>query len=99
MCTLHRSAVAVLALAGLAATLALTQPGDKPKPAPKAPDHAAQPETKSPGMPSPEDMAKMMETYTKAAAPGPMHKHLTDTAGTWDGKVKMWHVPGMPAQE
>jgi hypothetical protein len=43
--------------------------------------------------------AKMMEVYQKAATPGPMHAYLQKGVGKWNGKVKMWEMPGKPPQE
>jgi hypothetical protein len=40
-----------------------------------------------------------MEVYMKAGTPGPPHKAMAATAGTYDVKMKTWQVPGGPAQE
>jgi hypothetical protein len=47
------------------------------------------------GMPSPEEMAKMMEMMGKI---GEEHKKLAETAGTWDADVKFWMDPSAPPQ-
>lgn len=39
---------------------------------------------------TPEDMQKCVE----AGTPGEMHQFLSDGAGTWTGKQKMWMAPG-----
>ena len=57
----------------------------------------AQDASKAPEM-TPEQKAEM-EAYMKAGAPGPEHKRLASTAGTYDVKVKNWHEPGGPATE
>ena len=45
--------------------------------------------------PSPEDMQKYMELAT----PGPHHKMLAASAGTWDTKSKQYMQPGAPPTE
>ena len=40
-----------------------------------------------------------MEAYQKAGTPGAPHQALTDTAGTYDLKIKSWHEAGGPAHE
>jgi uncharacterized protein DUF1579 len=40
-----------------------------------------------------------MEAYMKAGTPGPPHKTMAATAGTYDVKVKTWQAPAGPAQE
>jgi hypothetical protein len=40
-----------------------------------------------------------MEAYTKAGTPGPQHKRLAATAGTYDVKIRSWMEPGGPASE
>lgn len=57
----------------------------------------AQDASKGPEM-TPEQKAEM-EVYMKAGAPGPEHKRLASTAGTYDVKMKNWHEPGGPATE
>src|SRR5512134_3851174 len=57
----------------------------------------AQDAIKAPEM-TPEQKAEM-EAYMKAGAPGPEHKQLASTAGTYDVKIKNWHEPGGPATE
>lgn len=49
-------------------------------------------EKKAPDM-TPEQAA-MMQAYQKAGTPGPQHKMLASTAGTYDLKIKSWHEPG-----
>lgn len=53
---------------------------------------------KKPPQMSPEDKA-MMDAYMKAGAPGPQHKQLASTTGTYDAKVKNWGAPGAPPTE
>lgn len=53
------------------------------------PDKGNQPAAPA-GMPGPEDMAKMMERWEKAATPGKMHERLMKSVGTWDGKTTSW---------
>lgn len=63
------------------------------------PDKGKQPAVPA-GMPSPDEMAKMMEIWKKASTPGKMHEHLMKGVGTWNGKVKSWAKgPGMPPSE
>jgi hypothetical protein len=57
----------------------------------------AQDASKTPEM-TPEQKAEM-EAYMKAGTPGPEHKRLASTAGTYDVKMKNWHEPGGPATE
>ncbi|HEY7412667.1 MAG TPA: DUF1579 domain-containing protein [Vicinamibacteria bacterium] len=40
-----------------------------------------------------------MELYMKAGAPGPQHKWLASTAGSYDLKVRSWPAPGAPPVE
>ena len=58
---------------------------------------AAQDASKAPEM-TPEQKAEM-EAYMKAGTPGPEHKRLASTAGTYDVKMKNWHEAGGPAME
>lgn len=52
-------------------------------------DHAA--------MPLPPGWSEAdMQACMLAGQPGPMHKFLTDGAGTWKGKSTMWMAPDMP---
>jgi uncharacterized protein DUF1579 len=41
----------------------------------------------------------MMEAMEKAVAPGPEHKLLNGTVGTWNTVVKFYPAPGAPAYE
>jgi hypothetical protein len=45
------------------------------------------------------DMAAAMETYSKAAAPGPAHRMLEKMAGRWTTLTKQWMEPGKPPVE
>jgi hypothetical protein len=47
---------------------------------------------------TPEQKAEM-ETYMKAATPGPQHQFLASTVGNYDLKVKSWPAPGAPPME
>jgi len=90
-----RLTIAALAAVGMTASFAGAQTDDAARPATKpGKPAAAQPEQPA-GMPSPEEMQKMME----AATPGPMHAHLMKAVGTWDGKVKHWMDRNAPPQE
>ncbi len=48
------------------------------------------PAAEHPGAPSPEEMAKMMEKWTKVASPSEHHKHLDTFVGTWDTVQRVW---------
>ena len=41
-------------------------------------------------MPSQEEMAKMMEQYMATLQPGPNHRKLDASMGSWDTTTKMW---------
>ena len=45
------------------------------------------------------DMKEMEKAMMEAGTPGPMQKWLTDGAGTWQGKCKMWMDPSAPPEE
>jgi len=47
---------------------------------------------------TPEQKAEM-EAYTKAGTPGPQHKAMAATAGTYDLKIKSWQDPNSPPME
>jgi hypothetical protein len=102
-----KKVLAVLAVVGACAALVNAQPEKKKDTGkPAAAPAAAQPGDKKPDMKMPEGMPEMtpeqikeMETYMKAATPGPMHAKLQESVGTWKGSVKMWHEPNTPAQE
>jgi hypothetical protein len=49
--------------------------------------------------PSKEEIAKMMAEMEKAGAPGPEHKWLAESAGTWTAATKMWMDPTKPPME
>src|SRR5258708_36263005 len=38
----------------------------------------------------------MMETYIKAATPGPEHQQMAKMAGKWKLQVSSWMAPGAP---
>ncbi len=60
----------------------------------------AQDSTKKAAAPAGSDKEKaMMDAMVKAGTPGAEHKKLTDMAGTWDAKVRMWMKPGAPPEE
>jgi hypothetical protein len=98
------TALLVMSIAGSALA---QQPAKDPKapaatPAAKAPvqppakptdAHGAKPSDK-PGATPPGMSEADMKACMEAATPGPMHKHLTDHAGTWAGKVTMWMTAG-----
>ena len=49
---------------------------------------------------SPEEMAKMMEEWTKFSTPSEHHKQLDVFVGTWDTVTRMWMSgPGSPPTE
>ncbi len=48
------------------------------------------PAAEHPGAPSPEEMTKMMEKWTKVASPSEHHKHLDAFVGKWDTVQRMW---------
>lgn len=54
---------------------------------------------KGAGGPSQEEMQKMMAEMEKLAAPGPEHKALAESVGTWTTTSKMWMEPGKPPME
>jgi hypothetical protein len=57
-------------------------------------------EDKKPGgMPSGEDMQKMMEMCKQMAAPSAEHAALAKMAGNWDVTSKMWMDPSQPPME
>lgn len=76
---------AAVALAAIAGSIALAQPGKD----------AGQPEMQLPPGMTMEDMQACME----AGIPGEMHAFLAESVGTWEGKVKMWMDPSMPPTE
>jgi len=47
---------------------------------------------------TPEQKAEM-EAYTKAGTPGPQHKAMAATAGTYELKIKSWQDPNSPPME
>lgn len=60
---------------------------------------AAQDTTSKQPQLTPEQKAEM-DAYMKASTPGPQHKWLASTAGTYAVKMKTWHEPGAtPGQE
>ncbi len=79
---------AVVGIAGIVGSIALTQPAKDKKD--KQPAPAGQPEHQLPPGMTEEDMKNFME----AATPGPMHAHLNKGIGTWSGKSSMWMTPG-----
>ncbi|MFO0829850.1 MAG: DUF1579 domain-containing protein [Phycisphaerales bacterium] len=98
----RRLGYSLAGVAALAATVAFAQsttnqPKRAPSPpaptakAPAAPQAAQGPQAAPPGM-SAEDMKAMME----AATPGPMHQHLAQAVGTWNGALNMWMTPDSP---
>lgn len=92
-----RTLLSAIAATTLLASAAIAQPGKDHAPAKPSAPAVKQPET--PKMPSPEDMQAEMEKYLAASKPGKNHEYLAKSVGTWDGKLKMWHVPGMPPEE
>lgn len=51
------------------------------------------------GAPKPEAPAMdaaMMEAMMKAGTPGDAHKKLDGMVGTWDTKITVWAMPGLP---
>lgn len=54
---------------------------------------------KAGGAPSQEEMQKMMAEMEKAAAPGPEHKALAESVGSWTANSKMYMEPGKPPME
>jgi hypothetical protein len=49
--------------------------------------------------PSADEMTAMMESFEKAAAPGPEHAVLQKFVGSWNTVAKSSGMPGMPATE
>lgn len=103
-----RSICALLVMCGMSTAVFAQHETPKDKPAMTKPDMgkpAMQPGDKMPadkagGMPNmTPEMMKEMETYMKAAQPGPMHEKLQKSVGTWAGHVKMWHEANSPAME
>lgn len=45
-------------------------------------------------MPSPEELARIMERHAEAALPGPEHEILQRMAGSWELEITMWPEPG-----
>jgi hypothetical protein len=45
------------------------------------------------------DMQAIMELYKKLGTPGPQHKLLAGTTGSWSTKIKSWMEPGSPPME
>lgn len=106
--------LAVLAVVGACAVIVNAQPEKKdtgrpassPAATPATPARPAQPADKKPGdMKMPEGMPEMtpeqmkeMQVYMQAATPGPMHKKLQESVGTWKGTVQMWHEANTPPQ-
>lgn len=52
-----------------------------------------------PKKPSADDMKQMMATMEKNATPGPEHKALAESVGTWTTASKMWMDPSAPPME
>lgn len=78
------------AMAAVAGTISLAQPGSDKKTPP-----AGMPEMKLPPGWTEADMAACMKAFEESNTPGPMHKFLADGAGKWYSKNKMWMAPGM----
>ncbi len=47
---------------------------------------------------TPEQMAEM-QAYVEAGTPGPEHKKMAESAGTYDMTLKSWHDPSAPPME
>ena len=88
----HFQYVLAFGAAWMLATAALAQ---EKKPAAKG----AAPPAAKPGEPSPEDMAKMMEAFQKAATPGEHHAKLKPLAGKWSFVTKARMGPDQPWEE
>ncbi len=53
-----------------------------------------------PSSPPAEQMQKLMEqAWTEYMTPGEEHAQLAKRAGDWNFHMKMWHYPGVPAEE
>ena len=63
-----------------------------------APALAAQPAAKPKAPPAMNEQAAM-ETYMKAAAPGPVHEEMGKMSGKWKLDVTFWFSPGAPPQK
>jgi hypothetical protein len=91
--------LALIAMIGMAAPMAMAQD----KPAEKKPTPAMeQPGKADAKQPSAEDMKKMQDmgkAWEDAAKPGKEHEMLAKQAGTWDGTVKVYEMPGQPPSE
>jgi len=80
----------VSALALIAGSIAIAQPGKDAKDAKGAPPEMQLP----PGWTS-EDMQACMQ----AGIPGEQHAMMSKSVGTWNGKCEMWMAPGMPGSK
>lgn len=96
--------LSIAALAAIAGSIAIAQPTRETKPAAKPGQPASQPANQPGGFPAdmplppgmtPEDM----QACAEAGTPGEMHAWLVETAGTWQGKNKMWMGPGTDPME
>jgi hypothetical protein len=45
------------------------------------------------------DSATMMKNWQMYMTPGDVHKMMATWAGTWNGDISMWMVPGAPEQK
>jgi len=57
--------------------------------------HADHKHGAAPGMPSPEEMAKLMEKVVEMGTPGAEHELLKQMNGKWKATAKAYHAPGM----
>ena len=89
-----RSCLSVLAVTALVAPAMAQHQPSKSDPHATKPG-AAQPADHGKPTPPPGMSEADMEACMAAATPGPMHKHLTQSVGTWKGQCTMW-MPGAP---
>lgn len=91
------------AMAGLIFAQALLNADEAKKSKPardtKAHQEHSAGDSKDATAPSEADLAKMMEAYAQAAAPGPEHQKLEVLAGSWDAVVKTFEKPDAPVEK
>ncbi len=95
-----RNLLFALGFAGASALTVYAQAKDEKKPADKpASAQPAKPGDKSASQPSEAEMAKMMESWKKAATPGANHAKLEPLVGKWTFVTKARMAPDQPWEE
>ena len=89
-CSTSLRIVGVAAIITAAGSLAIAQQ-PKDKPTPKSPTATAPP-SEQPHLPRGWTEADM-QACIEAGTPGPMHAHLAESIGIWNGKTTMWMGP------